>query len=283
MEESWSDVNFKQSVNNIIHDTMIAAHVINCNVRTTGLGFQAFEMTGHEYKKMIDAKMIENSSLKDLCNYTGWDSRYTLMSYYRQIEIMKEGRLAEFYAMLHRGALVLVNLYKRGVYIDLSVLNEMKQDAELKKKQAVEEMRSLPGVQRLEQKSSCEFNPESSPQLGKVIYDEYKIEVYRKTRGKKQGSTDEKALDIISRKCTNPDIQKLISALLVFRKFTGLLERIENYRNLVDSNSYVHPVYNLNIADSFRSSANDPSIQNVYKRDPELLFFRKCISVPRND
>jgi len=44
----------------------------------------------------------------------------------------------------------------------------------------------------------------------------------------------------------------------------------------------VHPCYNLNIADTYRSSANDPNIQNVFKHnvfkhDPELKRFRRCI------
>lgn len=277
MEEIWNRVYFNQSMNNYVHDTMIAAHVINNTAGTTSLGFQAYEMTGHEYKKMIDVKNIELASLEDTCNYNGWDARYTLMSAYRQRKILAEtGRLEEFYQFLHEGSKSLVNLRKHGIKIDTVFLDELEKDYQEEKELQVLEMRSLPGVVQYEKEHGSVFNPDSPVQLEKILYDIYKEEKYRRTVTLK-GSTDEEALNTIIKKTKNEEVKTLINSLFRFRKCCSLTERVANYRGLIDTDGYVHPSYNLNIAETYRSTANDPNIQNVFKHDDELRIFRKCI------
>ena len=278
MEEIWNRVFLHQPMNNYVHDTMIAAHVINNTRYTTSLGFQAYEMTGHEYKKTVDVKKLLSEPLKNVCNYTGWDVRYTLMACYRQRKILEErGRLEEFYQLLHEGSKALVNMREDGIKIDVNCLEKLEKDYQEEKDLRVLEMRSIPGVKKYEEEHDSIFNPDSSPQLGKILYDIYKEEKYKETATKK-GSTDEEALNTILEKTRNEEVRTLVNSLFRFRKCCSLTERVANYRNVMDTNCYVHPSYNLNFAESYRSSADSPNIQNVFKHDKELKVFRKCIT-----
>jgi len=278
MEEIWNRMFLNQPAKNIIHDTMIAAHVINNNSSTTSLGFQAFMLTGHDYKGIVDVKKLLSESLEKICNYNSWDSRYTLMSYYDQKEFLDANpKLREFYEFYHEGAIVLVNLRERGNRIDMDVLHELDNKYIAERELRIEEMRSLRGVKQYEEESGNTFNPESATrQLQKILYDIYKIEKYKET-ATHLGSTDKETLGIIYQKTKNEDVKKLVNGIIRFRKTCSLTERVTNYRNVMDSKFYVHPSYNLNMADTYRSSADSPNLQNVFKHDEELMVFRKSI------
>jgi uracil-DNA glycosylase family 4 len=276
MEEIWNRMWIHQRSSNIIHDTMVAAHVINNNSYTTGLGFQAYMLTGHDYKGMIDIRKLAEEPIEKTCDYNGWDSRYTLLSYENQKRMLEEDpRLEEFYKFYHQGALELVNLRERGNKIDLKFLKELEDKYLREREIRMQEMRSLEGVRKYEEEFDCEFNPDSTKHLRYIMYDYYKLEKYKMTST--GGSTDKETLGIILEKTENKDVKKLIKALMRFRKTCSLTERVTNYRNVMDSKGYVHPSYNLNMADTYRSSCCDPNIQNVFKHDKELIIFRKAI------
>jgi len=280
MEEIWNRMYLNQSASNIIHDTMIAAHVINNSSNTTSLGFQTFILTGHSYKGMVDVKKLLSEPLEKVCNYNCWDSRYTLMSYYDQKKTFSiEKRLGEFYKFYHEGAKVLVSLRERGNRIDMDILQELDDKYLAERELRIEEMRSLRGVKQYEEESGNTFNPESATrQLQKILYGIYGVEKTRElTTPSGLGCTDKNAIQIILGKTKNDDVRKLLAGLTRFRKTCSITERITNYKNVMDSKSYVHPSYNLNMADTYRSSSCDPNIQNVFQHDKELRIFRKCI------
>ena len=278
MEELWSRNILLQSVNNFIWDTMVTAHVLNCHPRTTGLGFQAFEMTGHEYKHMVKHEDIENEPLENLCNYNCWDARYTIMSYYRQKAMLK-GNLVKFNDFFTSSLPVLANLKDRGVRIDLKALDELDKDFSAGIEDCKNTILNDAGVKQFEEENNKKFDLNSPAQVGKVLYDIYNVEKLKKTPTKK-GSTDKEALQAILDATKNSNVATIIRSLFTYRKIIKVLERIAEYRRLVDHNQYVHPSYSLNIARSYRSSSGGPNIQNVFEHDKMQRQFRKCI-VPR--
>lgn len=280
MEEIWNRMYLNQVSANTIHDTMIAAHVINNNSNTTGLGFQAFMLTGHEYKGMINIEKLLAEPLEKVCNYNSWDSRYTLMSYFHQKRFFEDNsKLKEFYKFYHEGALELVSLRETGNRIDMDVLQELEDKYTIEKENVVSEMRSLSGVKQYEKESDKTFNPDSTARdLQKILYGIYKVKKTRAlTTPSGLGCTDKTAIQTILDETKNDEVRTLLTGLSRFRKTCSLTERITNYRNVMDKNFYVHPSYNLNIADTYRSSSTDPNIQNVFTRDKELRLFRRCI------
>jgi len=284
MEELWSRRIIKQSMNNFIWDTMVTAHVLNCHPRTTGLDFQAFELTGHEYSDMVDKKNMGSMALEVLCDYNCWDARYTLMSYYRQkslLECKGEEQLLKFNKFFTSCLLHLANLKDRGTKIDLDQLSEIESSFEAEIENSVRAVRSSSGVKKYEEGTGKEFDINSPVQIGKVLYDIYKVEkTAQRMTPSGRGSTSKKVLQEICDRTNDKEVETLITSLFKYRKATKVLERAAEYRRLVDPKGFIHPTFNLNIAASYRSSASDPNIQNVFKHDSEQKIFRKCI-VPR--
>ena len=71
MEELWSREHIGVGMNNMIMDTMVTSHVLNCRRGTTSLDFQAFRMTGHYYSDLVDKKNMIEVPLPLLCEYGG--------------------------------------------------------------------------------------------------------------------------------------------------------------------------------------------------------------------
>jgi len=282
MEELWSRRIIKRPINNFIWDTMVTAHVLNCHPRTTGLDFQVFEMVGHEYSSMVNKKDMENTPLETLCDYNSWDARYTLMSYYRQKSLFEnEDNLYRFNKFLTSCLPVLANLKDRGTKIDLDQLGEIESSFESEIEECIRTICTSSGVRKYEEETGKEFDINSPAQIGKVLYDIYKVEkTLKRATSTGRGSTSKKVLQEICDETDDKRVKTLITSLFKYRKAIKVLERAAEYRRLIDPEGFVHPTFNLNIAASYRSSASDPNIQNVFKHDPEQRVFRKCI-VPR--
>lgn len=288
MEELWGIEFLRQPMVNFHHDTMIGAHVLHCNTATTSLAFQVYEMTGHDYKEMVDCRDLRKAPIEHLFHYNTWDARYTIMAYYYQrSRLQAEGRLAEFNTLLQQGAVALARLRQRGVQISEQVLCEIEDTYRAEQEVRFIEMTQSEGVQRYLARKNADgkgketvFNPESNPQLAQILYKEWGAPILKRTPTSAKtgiGSTDVNALELIQKKTEDDSLRRFISSLFRYRKCGTLLKRSANYRKVMDSGFKVHPCYNLNIADTFRSSANDPNIQNVFKHDPELKQFRRCI------
>lgn len=278
MEELWSRNIIGQPMNNFIHDTMVTAHVINCHPRTTGLAFQAFEMTGHEYKHLVDYEDLENASIEDICNLNCWDSRYTLMSYYRQKPRL-EGNMIGFNDFFTSSLPVLANFKDRGIKIDLDELDNLETMFNSGMDEYKSSILTTVSAQKFKAEKGKELEITSPTQLGQLIYDICKVEKTKKRRTAKtgRGATGESVLQEILDTTENSDVKIIISSLFTYRRNTKVIERIAEYRRLIDPEGFVHPSYNLNMARSYRSSADGPSIQNVFMRDDEQRKFRRCI------
>jgi len=286
LEEMWNRIILSTRMNHFIHDTMIAAHVLNSNQKKS-LDYMVYEMTGHEYKDMVDATNMIDESMEKVFHYNCWDSRYTLMLYYKQIILLpQEGRLEEFNSFLTKGFQGLINLREVGVNINVDVLDELEDTYSIEQKQRIDEVRNFSevkkfmerkkaGMRQKEIEKGVEFNLDSPIQLAKVLYDGYNVKLYKETKTKK-GSTDVETLQVIENRTKNPEVKSLISSIFRFRKTCSMLERIAQYRRVMDLNHRVHPSYHLFPA-TYRSGASDPNIQNVFIRDDELRQFRRCI------
>jgi DNA polymerase len=286
MEEMWSRKLFNTPMNNFIWDTMVTAHVIHCNRRTTGLGFQAYRLTGHDYKGMVNVKDLSSEPINKTASYNNYDTRYTLLSYQNQkatLETDEELRyFNEFYTRCLR---VLANLKFRGMKVDKDVMDEMFDRYTKEKDTIVGDLQKWEKIIEFESREDKKgktriFNIDSGHHVREVLYDICKLKKVKMTASQKFGATDEEALFLVKQNTKDPLIQKFIEGILRFRKCCSLTERVQNYRRFMDTTATLHPNYNLNTAATYRSSANDPNSQNVFNHDEELKKFRKCI-IPR--
>lgn len=287
MEEMWGRVLFGTPMNNFIWDTMVTAHVIHCNRRTTGLGFQTYRLTGHDYKDMVNVKNLSLEPLAKTASYNNFDTRYTLMSYEDQkASLEMDDELRYFNDFFIRCLPVLANLKFRGMKVDTDIMDEMFDKYTKEKENIMSELKEWEGIIEFESRedkkgNTREFNIDSPHHTREILYDICKLKKVKMTASQKFGATDEEALFLVKQNTKDPLIQKFIEGILRFRKCCSLTERVQNYRKFMDKTATLHPNYNLNTAATYRSSANDPNSQNVFAHDKELKKFRKCI-VPRN-
>jgi uracil-DNA glycosylase family 4 len=285
MEELWSREIVGQSIVNFIWDTMVTAHVINCHPRTTGLAYQTFKMTGHIYKSMVDVTDLLNAKLEDICNYNCWDSRYTLMSYYQQKPTVIEAgpNLVRFNDFFTDSLEVLADYTHRGVYIDRKILGNLEDEFKTGMDDDEKAILSTKAACEFKEATGNEIEITSPAQIGTAIYEHCKVELTKKRQTKSgRGGTSAQVFQEILDTTNMDEVRIIISSLFSYRKATKVLERIAEYKRIMDSNGFVHPTYNLNIARSYRSSSDGPNIQNVFKHDKRQIRFRKCI-VPVGD
>jgi len=274
MEDSWTRKFFGVKPENVVHDTMIGAHVMYCNSKSTNLGFQAFQMRGDDYKEILDVVNFLDASVEDQVTYSTLDSRYTMLAYRKQTRFFeRHPSLGAFwYDLIMPGARSLASYKTRGVRIDEAELSRFEktyrdiQDGCLKKIFADAKVRAV----ELERGEA--FNADSPSQVAKVLYDQYGVEPPFKSR-----STDEKNMKAIEAASKNASVRRFVSNILEFRHTCSALERVDGYRKVLSPEGYVHPNYNLNRVATYRSSASDVNIQNVFKHDEELKRFRRCI------
>jgi len=274
MEDSWTRKFFGTKAVNAVHDTMIGAHVMYCNSKSTSLGFQAFQMRGDDYKEILDVVNFLDAPLSDQVTYSTLDSRYTMLAYKKQKRFFERHQdlWDFFYKLMMPGARALASYKSRGVRIDMKELGAFERKYKVEQDVHLKALYADAKVKAVELEKGETFNPDSPAQVAKVVYDQYGIEPPFKSR-----STDEKNLRAIEAKTKNASVRRFVNGVLGFRHTCSALERVEQYRKVMSSDHYVHPNYNLNRAATYRSSASDTNVQNVFKHDEELKKFRKCI------
>jgi len=101
MEDRWSRVYFKTEVNNWVADTMLNAHILNCNKGITGLKFQAFVHFGEAGYDDITAPYLSGSGklnrlhelpIEKLLLYCGIDSLMIWRLFIKQMRELGQGK-----------------------------------------------------------------------------------------------------------------------------------------------------------------------------------------------
>jgi len=273
MEELWSRRHIGTGMNNFIMDTMVTTHVVNCRHNVTSLGFQTYMMTGHEYKKMVDVANIENEDVEQVANYSSLDSRYTIMAFHKNSNALNN-HTRKFNELITRCLPVLANLQERGVRIDMRLLNEFNKTYNKRLEERLRDVRGDKQVQKYVEGGKSEFNPSSHPQMRQVIYRGYGVVAYKKK------ATGEDVLRAIQTRTKDEELRGFIDKVLRYRKTETFLKKTKEILLTVDSSGFIHPTYNMNFAETFRSSANDPNIQSVPKREEALAEIRR-VFIPR--
>jgi len=269
MEEIWSRRKMGQPMNNFIWDTMVSNHVLYGVRGANGLAFQVFEMVGAEYKDMVDITNLIDEKIEDVCNYNALDARYTLMATFHQFDYLQDDKFNDFFTECIP---CMTTLKDRGVPIDRKVLDNFDETINHNRKQYMENMKNVPEFKEFELHQEKEFNIGSSKQLGDFIYD-----FLKEPQPKKKRSVDKECVELILGKSKNKSVIDFLDNYQKYNRWESFTKRVTEYQGLLDKNNRVHPSYNLHVAESFRSSATGPNIQNVFKHDPELKKFRKCI------
>jgi DNA polymerase-1 len=274
---------FGHGIKNWENDIMISQHVLDERKNNKSLEFQTFEATGEEFKQTVN----KNDFLSELeynfdaaIEYSGADAIYPLIITMNHFSKLHNNKLDYGHRFLMYGNEALAEMEHNGVKIDLKYFNEFSKEVETK---ATESFRLIWENRYVKeyQKYYGELKVSSPQNMGVLLFeiiglqpnsytDKGTAQVNDETFKKYEDEPDE-------------DISELIKNIQIVRSLSKLdgtyLESIKKY---IDDRGFLHPTFNLWIPRTYRSSCNNPNLQNVPTRDEYMRNFRKLF-IPEYD
>jgi DNA polymerase I-like protein with 3'-5' exonuclease and polymerase domains len=252
---------------------MLGQHCL-ANQKPTGLKFLVYTAFGHTgydddvgaYLKATTAEenkyganainQIHLAPVDKLLLYNALDSLYT----YKLAELQK-GRLSEFQhqglAFFIQSAQTLAIAQINGFPLDVEILESVERS--LVEQMAVQEKVIMDDAV-LKQWAEGVFNFQSGPQLSRLLYQVLGITPKAFTASGKP-SVDEETLSTIN--------VPIVKNILSYRKLAKMRKTYIAQYAVETVNGRVHPYFNINGVNTFRSSSSGPNIQNQPKRDEE--------------
>jgi DNA polymerase I-like protein with 3'-5' exonuclease and polymerase domains len=178
----------------------------------------------------------------------------------------------EAYNLLHDGSLALTRAEQQGIRIDMTYAEKQKTFLTRKIERLENNFRETPFYQGWQQSAKGEVNINSNSQLSNYLYKVKHIRPPRETPTG-QGATDKDSLQQMN----IPEINDL----LYIRKLKKIRDTYLDGFMREQIDGYIHPSFNLHLVRTFRSSASDPNVQNIPKRDDEAMTICRKALFPR--
>ena len=165
------------------------------------------------------------------------------------------------YQLFHDGSLALARASRVGMQIDLPYcVQQIKQLNRIIKQNESDFWNTSTG--QLWIKVCSRPNLNSDTQLRKILYDNLKLTSTKYTKKGKR-SVDSETLSMLN----TPGMEQLLTVRKLSKTVNTFLKGI--FREQVDG--VLHPMYNLNIAKTYRSSSDHVNFQNIPKRDKDMM------------
>jgi DNA polymerase I-like protein with 3'-5' exonuclease and polymerase domains len=171
-------------------------------------------------------------------------------------------RTKEAYLLFHQGALALQRAHQQGIRVDLEYINEKKVHLTRKINRLENQFKETGFYKEWESATKGKLNINSDKQLRNFLYNVKKIKPPKFTVSG-EGSTDGEALAQLN----IPELNILAEKAKIERLRDTNLDGYA--REQVDG--YLHPFFNLHLARTYRSSSNNPNLQNIPNRDEESM------------
>ena len=263
-------------------DTMAAGHVLN-EMRSNSLGSHGWIYTyygGHEvpllkYKKAHPAiKNYGQIPKSILADYAAKDAIITYKVYEKELELLEEdrkrrGEKPSLYDYFFNEMMPNINMYiqieMNGIYMDIKRLDDFSTQLRMKQMELEDIIYGEVGHK---------FNLGSTQELSKVLRYELKWPNLGTLNKSGEFLTGEEALDEWEKRgyklATVLKQWKEISTFI--KTFAGTKDKPESgWRRFVDSEGFLHPSYQVMMAESGRQKASDPNWQQCFTKDCQLL------------
>lgn len=244
---------------NVDFDTMIAAYLLNYNVKEDA-SYVANQF-GYDipfYEIISKAKKIEDSDLRKLV------VEKAKFIYETKPELDKELKEQDctylFEEIEMPLSIVLGEMEFTGIRVDKAVLKEMNGEIDKRIKEISEKVYELAGV---------EFNISSPRQLGEVLFEKMQIGKGKKT--KSGYSTDKSILEKYKNR------HPIIPLILEHRMLTKLQSTyVVGLENSVLKDGKIHTIYTQTLTRTGRLSSIEPNLQNIPVRTTYGKLIRKA-------
>ncbi len=269
---------YNVNVGGPLFDTMIAHYLLNPELRH-GMDYLAETYLHYQpvpIEQLIGPKGKKQGSMRDvpleeIKEYAAEDADVTLqLKHYFEPLLQKEGVDNLFYQMEMPLIYVLAEMEAAGVKVDTDALKSSSLELTNQLAELTKEIHEL---------ASCEFNINSTRQVGEVLFD--KLQLDTKAKKTKSGgySTSEDVLEKLRSK------HPIIDKLLAYRGIKKLLSTyIDALPELINPQTgKIHTSYNQAVTATGRLSSTNPNLQNIPVRDELGREIRKAFIADNDD
>ncbi len=269
---------YNVNVGGPLFDTMIAHYLLNPELRH-GMDYLAETYLHYQpvpIEQLIGPKGKKQGSMRDvpleeIKEYAAEDADVTLqLKHYFEPLLQKEGVDDLFYQMEMPLIYVLAEMEAAGVKVDTDALKSSSLELTNQLAELTKEIHEL---------ASCEFNINSTRQVGEVLFD--KLQLDTKAKKTKSGgySTSEDVLEKLRSK------HPIIDKLLAYRGIKKLLSTyIDALPELINPQTgKIHTSYNQAVTATGRLSSTNPNLQNIPVRDELGREIRKAFIADNDD
>lgn len=176
------------------------------------------------------------------------------------------------YDLLHQGVQALARAEQQGIRIDMDYLLRQIEIIDGRIKQLENRFFKTKFYKHWEHVSRGKINIYSGQQLGHFLYKVKKLEPPAVTSKSGQGKTDEEALKSLGL----PELD-LYLKIKKWKKTQDVLKNFEREQ----VNGILHPVFNLHLVITYRSSSDSPNFQNIPNRDETMKRIIRRALYPR--
>ena len=289
-----------------MHDTKIIAYLAVNSTAGNVLGLKAL---AHEFAGnwAVEVSDITRVPLKDLLEYNLVDALSTHYVRDKYYPIMVQDKQLELYENLMLPSLkLIIQIELTGMPMNADKVLETKDKLMAMQQDALDKIQNSPVIKMLnlvlqqtemekanaklkvkqhplDRFSGVTFNPNSGPQLQRLLYEQMGLPVLDLTDSK-QPATGAETIEKLINHATEPAYKELLAALISYGKVNKILSTFipafEQGLHKDDGKQYLHGSFNIGGTVSGRLSSSDPNLQNLPAGSEFGKTIKECFQAP---
>lgn len=248
-------------IDNVIFDTIISGYLLNYDVKDD-IGYLAnlldFDIPSYNKNDILSDEKVA------LINITKakfiYDSKTKLYN-----EMVNENVTSLFENIEMPLAKVLANMEIQGIRVNKKILEEMGEEIKIKLELITKDIYNYAG---------CEFNINSSKQLGEILFDKLKLPHAKKN---KIGYVTD--ADTLKKLIDFPIVNKILEYRALAKLYSTYIEGIIS---TIREDNKIHTIYTQTLTRTGRLSSIEPNLQNIPMRSEYGRLIRKAF-LPEDD
>lgn len=299
------------------HDTKIITYLATNSTAGNELSLktQAHEFAGNYAQDDEDIKDVRRIPLPDLLSYNLVDCLCTwFVKNKRYPEMVRDRQEALYFDLFLPSLQVIIQMELSGMPMEASRIQEAKAELERQRQQCLDTIFGHPIIHTLsllltrseweadyqsrrskaknpgkiqpkgwESFPRSEFNPNSGPQLQRLLYEQMGLPVIDLT-DTKQPATGTDTLEKLINHTQEPGYQEVLRALIQYSKVTKILSAfIPSFEKALDKGDgrvWLHGSFNLGGTVSGRLSSSKPNLQQIPAGSTFGKLIKSCFSAP---
>ena len=230
------------------------------------LGFNLKELSG------LDRKDMRKHPLPLILDYNGLDTKWTDGLFTAQRPLVERSRgLSIEYDRLIRSSATVALMQRKGVSANQEEVKRISENFSAEMGKIDKRIQNFKEVLEFEVSKGKRFNPDSSDQVGDLLYHSFGHESVLAPKGGYQ--TGEPILSALGSEIADLILEWRAATKMKSTFVDPLLPGAK--KSVLSQDGKVHTSYNLLLTGTGRLSSNDPNLQNFPKR--KMLWVRKVI------